>query len=136
MEKKQDVVVEKRQEVLVGWFEIPVRNMDRAMAFYGSVFNTELSRQDLDGFKMAFFPMLESSTGAGGSLVEAGDNYTPSHEGTLVYFSCEDLDHELSRVKKAGGKVLQSKTEISPEYGYMGLFEDTEGNRVALHSNK
>jgi predicted enzyme related to lactoylglutathione lyase len=34
----------------------------------------------------------------------------------------------------AGGKIVAPKTEISPEHGYMALFIDTEGNRVALHS--
>jgi len=62
------------------------------------------------------------------------ESYVPSHEGTLVYFSCEDLQNELGRIVSAGGKILQEKTQISPENGFMGLFEDTEGNRVALHS--
>lgn len=34
----------------------------------------------------------------------------------------------------AGGKIVVPKTEISPEYGHMAVFIDTEGNRVALHS--
>jgi predicted enzyme related to lactoylglutathione lyase len=43
---------------------------------------------------------------------------------------------ELKRVKKAGGKIIQDKTEITPEIGFMALFEDTEGNRIALHSQR
>jgi len=43
---------------------------------------------------------------------------------------------ELDRIEKAGGKIIQPKTQISPEYGYMGVFLDTEGNRIALHSQK
>ncbi|SRR6056297_1869603 len=128
--------MEKREAVTVGWFEIPVRNMKRAIAFYGEVFNAELAEQDFGDIKMAFFPWHESADGAGGSLIDAGEQYSPSHDGSLVYFSCEDLSGELSRVKKAGGKILQQKTEISPEHGFMGLFEDTEGNRVALHSRR
>ena len=46
----------------------------------------------------------------------------------------EDVQNELNRIEAAGGKVLQPKTEISPEHGFMGVFEDTEGNRIALHS--
>lgn len=125
-----------KKDITVGWFEIPVTDMNRAMKFYNHVFGTELSIQNLGELNMAFFPMSDTSNGAGGSLVESSNYYTPSHEGTLVYFSCEDLDNELTRAEEAGGTILQAKTEISPEYGYMGLFEDSEGNRVALHSNK
>jgi predicted enzyme related to lactoylglutathione lyase len=32
--------------------------------------------------------------------------------------------------------VVVSKRQISPEYGYMGVLVDIEGNRVALHSMK
>lgn len=120
----------------VGWFEIPVNDMKRAMAFYSELFQVEVEVQDFGEVKMAFIPMGDGTKGAGGSLIEAEDHYTPSHEGTLIYFSCEDVDNELSRIEGAGGKILQPKTQISPEYGYMATFEDTEGNRVALHSQK
>jgi predicted enzyme related to lactoylglutathione lyase len=55
-----------------------------------------------------------------------------------VYFTAHsgDLKNELSRVEVAGGKVLQKKTPIGDEYGYMALLIDTEGNRTALHSRK
>lgn len=121
--------------VTVAWFEIPVKEMKRAISFYEKVFDTKLDEQDFGGIKMAFFPWDESGKGAGGSLIKADDNYTPSHEGTLVYFSCANLSDELSRVEKAGGKILQPRTQISPEYGDMALFEDTEGNRVAMHTS-
>lgn len=127
--------MEEKKAVTISWFEIPVKEMKRAMSFYENVFETTLDEQDFGGIKMAFFPWDESGKGAGGSLIKADDNYTPSHEGTLIYFSCENLSDELSRVEKAGGKILQPRTQISPEYGDMALFEDTEGNRVALYTN-
>ena len=33
------------KSVTVGWFEIPVQNMDRAIAFYEKVFDCKLSKQ-------------------------------------------------------------------------------------------
>ena len=45
------------------------------------------------------------------------------------------MQNELDRVEQAGGKIYQEKTEISPEHGFMAVFIDSEGNRVALHSN-
>jgi uncharacterized protein len=125
---------DEKKSVTVGWFEIPVRDMNRAVKFYNAIFDTKLSKQTIDGFNMARFPWNEEGKGAGGSLVAAGKHYKPSHEGTLVYFSSQDVNNELQRVEKAGGKILQDKTEISPDIGFMALIEDTEGNRIALHS--
>lgn len=126
----------KKRYVTAGWFEIPVTEMDRAIRFYEKVFDTTLSRQQFGDVLMAWFPWDESAKGAGGSLIFSGDNYSPSHKGTLVYLSSEDVAIELARVEHAGGIVLQPKTEISPDIGFMGLFEDSEGNRVALHSKQ
>ncbi len=122
----------------VGWFEIPVENMDRALAFYEKVFNIKLSRNTLDEFDMAWFPGEGEAPGASGSLVMHKNSYTPSLDGVLIYFTSlsGDLADELSRVKDAGGKVVLEKRLISDEVGYMGLFHDTEGNRIALHSTK
>ncbi len=119
---------------MVGWFEIPVNNMDRAKAFYETVFNVEISVQDFGGILMGWFPFAEGKEGATGTLIKQ-ESYIPSQEGTLVYFMSDDVQNELDRVEQAGGKIYQPKTEISPEYGFMGVFIDTEGNRVALHAN-
>ena len=128
-------MVSKDKTVTVGWFEIPVRDMDRAIHFYSHVFDMALEKQDFGGLLMAWFPWDASGKGAGGSLIQ-DKNYIPSHEGTLVYFSSVDVEKEINRVGEAGGKVLQQKTEASPDIGYMALFEDTETNRIALHSKK
>jgi len=121
---------------MVGWFEIPVNDMERAKAFYETAFKIEIQVVDFGGLQMGWFPSqgLEAY-GSPGSLIKQ-ESYIPSKEGTLVYFSCEDLQNELDRIEAAGGEIYQAKKQISPEYGYMGVFIDTEGNRVALHSMK
>ena len=83
---------------------------------------------------MAWFPMKESATGSTGTLVKA-ESYNPSYAGTLVYFSVEDIDGTLKKVSENGGKILNPKMSIG-EYGFVAHFEDSEGNRVALHSKK
>jgi predicted enzyme related to lactoylglutathione lyase len=119
--------------ITVTWFEIPCNDIKRAAAFYEKVLKTKLKVQDFGGPLMAFFPEVKGNIGANGSLMQY-DSYVPSHDGALVYFNCEDCAIELARVKAAGGKVLREKTMISPEHGFMGVIEDTEGNRVAMHS--
>ncbi len=121
---------------MVGWFEIPVTDMDRAKRFYETVFEIIIQVQDFQGTLMGWFPYVESKGGSSGSLVK-NEAYIPSeNKGVLIYFSSVDVTIELERVEKAGGKVLQEKTEISPDIGYMGLFIDSEGNRIAVHSRK
>ncbi len=123
---------------VVGWFEIPTSNMDRAVKFYEAVMGYELSRHQMGPLDMAWFPWVEGGIGSPGSLVYHKEAYKPSMDGALVYFTAfsGDLNNELSRVEPNGGKVLVPKTQIAEDYGYMGVFMDTEGNRVALHSRK
>ena len=125
---------------MVGWFEIPVKDMDRAVAFYNELFQIKIAVHDLGELVMGWFPFAEDpeAKGASGSLVYHKKFYKPSTDGTLIYFTSRtgDIKDELSRIKKAGGKILKPKTQISEDHGYMALFLDTEGNRVALHSLK
>ncbi len=116
----------------INWFEIPATNLDRATKFYEAIFECTLIPMDFGGFKMSMFPTDEGTTG--GALCYNEEYYKPSMDGSLVYLNGNpDLQTILDRVEAAGGKVLMPKTEISPEYGFMALFADSEGNRVGLH---
>ncbi|KAA1243425.1 VOC family protein [Aquimarina sp. RZ0] len=119
---------------MITWFEIPVTDMERAKTFYEKVFDIEISLQKMDDVQMGWFPNKNQSGLATGSLVDAEEYYAPGSNGVLIYFSCDDLANEISRVETAGGKVLSDKKQISDTHGYMGYFLDTEGNRIALHS--
>ena len=117
----------------INWFEIPASNLERAKKFYSEVFSTEMVEEELMGIKMAFFNATDN--GVGGALC-SGEGYEPSTKGTLPYLNGGDnLDQYLQKVNGAGGKVLMPKTQISEEIGYMAMFLDSEGNRIALHSN-
>lgn len=118
---------------MVGWFEVPVNDMDRAKNFYETVFKVEISVHDFGGVLMGWFPDRGDVTGAQGTLIKQ-DTYVPSQEGTLLYFISDNVQNELDRVEAAGGTIYQPKTQISPEHGYMAAFIDSEGNRIALHS--
>lgn len=124
---------------MISWFEIPVADMDRAKAFYETVFNVNVAINDFGGLVMGWFPPAEDITtpGISGSLVYHKEEYIPSAtHGPLVYFNSHsgDISDELSRVEAAGGKIIRGKTLISTEIGYMATIIDSEGNRIALHS--
>ncbi len=118
----------------VGWFEIPVTDMDRAKSFYQTTLGLTLEDHQVGPLQMAWFPMDESTIGASGSLVKA-DGYSPSGDGVLIYFTAADIDAAIERAGNSGGTVLQDKLSIG-EYGFIAIVKDTEGNRIGLHCRK
>jgi uncharacterized protein len=120
----------------ISWFEIGATNLERATKFYETIFGLTLSPLDMPNIKMRMFPLDDMMAGVGGALVDSGGFHKPSAtDGPLVYLNGNpDLQLVLDKVEAAGGKIMVPKTQISPEYGYMAVFLDTEGNRIALHS--
>ena len=119
---------------VVGWFEIPVKDLKRAKAFYEGVFGQKLDLNEMDKMTMAWWPMVMKGVGSSGTLVKA-PGYKPSKSGTIVYFMVTDINATLKKVAKKGGKTLIPRTNIG-EWGFFAHFEDTEGNRIAIHSMK
>ncbi len=120
----------------ISWFEIPATDIDRAQKFYEAIFQIRMQPMDFQQTKMRMFPIDDPMKGIGGTLIDSGGFHKPSAtEGPLIYLNGNpDVQITLDRVEAAGGKIVVPKTEISPEYGYMAVFIDTEGNRIALHS--
>lgn len=117
----------------VNWFEIATIDLERAKTFYSKVFKIDFDFMDMPGSPMYMFKGDPEAPNALGALVKSEDS-KPSKDGTLVYFECEDLSTEESRIEAAGGKVILPKMSIG-EFGFIGQFIDSEGNRIGLHSN-
>jgi uncharacterized protein len=119
----------------ISWFEIGTTDIDRAQKFYETVFDIQMIPMDLPQLKMRMFPILDRE-GVGGALVHSAGFHKPSAtDGPLIYLNANpDVQNVLDRVESAGGKILVPKTQISPDYGFMAVMMDTEGNRIALHS--
>jgi predicted enzyme related to lactoylglutathione lyase len=119
----------------LNWFEIPVADIERAQEFYEGIFDMDMAPlQEMAGMKMVGFPIDMESGKVSGGLVES-ENHTPSEDGAVIYLNANpDLSMILDRVEDFDGEVVLPKTQISPEYGYMAFFIDSEGNRVGLHS--
>ena len=118
----------------INWFEIPAKNFERARTFYEEVLGVEMAIP-FPNMKYAMFPANMSIGEIGGGLVEETGR-EPSQSGSLIYLNGgDDLSVPLSRVESAGGKIIVPKKSIGPN-GFMAMFIDTEGNRIALHSMK
>jgi predicted enzyme related to lactoylglutathione lyase len=123
------------KENALNWFEISVKDLKRAKKFYETIFGIKMEEMEMMGMKMAFFPWEGGSGKASGGLVQS-KMHKPSKDGAKIYLNGNpDLKKALAKVEKAGGKVTMPKTKIG-EFGFMAFFKDTEGNSVALHSNK
>ena len=86
------------------------------------------------GMTMGMFPQDMGNGKLSGCIIK-GEGYTPSMNGALLYFNANpDMSGAIGRVETAGGKVLMPKTQVSPEIGFMAIFVDSEGNKVAMHS--
>ena len=126
----------------VAWFEIYVQDMARAKTFYETVFQVMLERlpsppapegvPSVGEMQLWSFPMSQQDYGAPGALVHM-EGVPSSGGGTLVYFSCEDCAVEAARAAEAGGQIVRAKMPIGA-YGFIAIVNDTEGNRIGLHS--
>ena len=116
------------------WFEIPVIDFDRAKKFYSDIFQFQIEEEEMGGSLMGFFPMEGYANS--GAIVK-GEGYEPSDKGAMIYLNGgDDLQVVEDMIEPAGGKVIMKKMKISDEIGFMAIFLDTEGNKLALHSPK
>lgn len=115
----------------VVWIDIPARDLERARAFYSAVLGADVTKQAHEGFQFAMLPHAEESVSG---CIFVSPEAHPSETGVLVYLNVNGrMAEAVEAVRSNGGRVVTDKHEIGP-YGYRAVIVDTEGNRVALHS--
>ncbi len=125
-------------ENIICWFEIYVKDMERAKKFYSEVIGTEFTDAPAPGdageMKMAFFSSMENQ-GVSGALIEMpGTKEGDGHSlNTMVYFPTQECTQEESRVQQAGGHVVRPKFSIG-DFGFCSICTDSEGNAFGLFS--
>jgi hypothetical protein len=118
-------------------FEIPADDLERAKAFYGSVFGWQVQTMDMPGAGeytgVVTTPVDEQTqvpTEAGainGALVQrAAETPTP-----VVTIDVPDIDAALQQVEAHGGTTATPRTAI-PGMGAFAYFRDPEGNVTGL----
>jgi predicted enzyme related to lactoylglutathione lyase len=108
--------------------EIPAANVEAAGKFYADLFGWKLHHdakmnytmwQAGDGDEYGGFPQVSDENPAG---------------QVLIYIDSDDIEADLKKVEKLGGKILHAKAEI-PSTGWYGVFQDPTGNVLALYTS-
>ena len=119
---------------LVNWIEIPVNDLDRAILFYSTVLGRiNFHKLSVGEFDYAIFPSEDKFNA--GALVKS-EFSKPSRDGITIYLDGgSDLSNILDRVEGAGGSLVMETTYLSPEAGFVGMFVDSEGNKIGLQNS-
>src|SRR2546423_324375 len=127
-------ISERRILMQAVWIEIPVKDFDRALRFYQTVFQLEPTEVSTDDVRRTTTLVNMTQEGKPGISLNQTANFEPSDKGALVYLDAgADLTDHLNRVESAGGKIVEPKTSMG-EAGYYATIRDTEGNVLALYS--
>lgn len=108
--------------------EIPAANVEGAGKFYQALFGWKISPMPEMNYTM-----WEAGDGDeyGGFPQVSADN--PAGQ-VLVYIASDDIEADLKKVEKLGGKVIHQKAEI-PGTGWFGVFQDPTGNVLAVYTS-
>lgn len=113
------------------WCDIPVKDLDRAIRFYSAVLGAPVKKERFGGMSLGLLPFGDKEVGACLYLTEEN---RPSAAGPRIYLNVQGrLDAAIAAVAPNGGKVVGPKESIAP-HGFRAVIDDSEGNRVALHS--
>jgi predicted enzyme related to lactoylglutathione lyase len=127
---------------IICWFEIYVKDINRAREFYTYVLETKINKAvktpggaGIPKLKIASFAAERDSSIVSGSLIEMDGTKTGDEKSinTIVYFPTVDCSISEKRVLDAGGKVLKSKFPVDAP-GFCSLCADTEGNPIGFFS--
>lgn len=103
--------------------EIPAADNDVAGRFYKDMFDWKYEHMPEP---MAYTTFEAGNTGGGFislEQAEPGDIY--------LYIASDDIEADLAKIEKLGGKILESKSEV-PGFGWYAIFTDPTGNKLAL----
>jgi predicted enzyme related to lactoylglutathione lyase len=114
------------------WCDIPVLDLDRAIRFYSAMLGQDVKKQEFPGMTVGVLP---HNDGEVGGCLFTSQGAKPADAGVLIYLNANGrLEPAIAAVTANGGRVVQPKHQIGP-FGFRAIVLDSEGNRVALHSD-
>ena len=123
----------KTRSTVAVWFELPVRDFARAIAFYETMMGVTLIREDMGPYgQLAVFPYEEPSV-PGCLLFRPG--FEPVEGGPILYLNADSgLEAMVARGLAAGGTEVVGITTLPPGMGRYAQLRDSEGTVIGLHS--
>ena len=128
------------------WFEIPVKNLDRAISFYRDLLGINITKHKLYQTEYGIFD--KNDTGVGGCLVERANHIG---NGVSMFFYVTVLSDAVEIAVANGGSIVTKKTIlkqmdahgktvlahnlIDNQVGYYAEILDSEGNQISLYSH-
>ena len=106
-------------------FAIEADDVERALAFYETVFGWRFSPWGPPGF------YLIEGAGVHGALQRRREPVPTGRKGFECSFAVDDIDRTCSLIEGAGGRLLGPQHAI-PTIGRMRQFADTEGNEAII----
>jgi len=106
-------------------FEIPVTDVERAIAFYTAVFQWQFNKWEAPGGAPPYW-LIKTGEGPGidgGMLIRPG----AGQGGTVNTMGVPNLDDHIALVEKQGGKIVVPKMPI-PGMGWLAYGADPDGN--------
>ncbi|WP_238367520.1 VOC family protein [Mesobacterium pallidum] len=113
------------------WTEIPVTDMDKAMAFYNEVFGWSLTLDTSGPNPMAVFG---NSDGVCGGHLYPGKPSAAGQGNTIHLATPGPLEDAMARCDGAGGKVVSPVIAIP--VGRFAYALDPDGNSIGLFEAK
>ncbi|WP_116132428.1 VOC family protein [Tropicimonas sp. IMCC34043] len=111
------------------WAEIPVRDLDKGIAFYAAATGATIDKVDMGGEEVAVFRVADRAEGISANLFvgEPGQAET----GPVIFLAIDGtIEDAMQRTEAAGGRVLSDIVTIPPgQYFYAA---DPDGNRIGL----
>ncbi|PJI85203.1 hypothetical protein BC777_3203 [Yoonia maricola] len=111
---------------IMAWGEIPVTDMEKAVAFYNDVFGYQLEIDNSGPNPMAVLGGSENSAGA-----HLYPGKPAADGGNTIHLAIEEkLEVGIDRCWKAGGQVVSPPIEIPA--GRFAYAKDLDGNSIGL----
>ena len=107
-----------------GHIEIPTTNIKKAKKFFGGVFGWTFTDHPEIGYTV-----LHAGSHPNGGLERV--KKMPKKGQVVAYIEVDDIKAKLKEIKKAGGKVVEKKSEVEG-MGWYAKFATPDGCILAL----